>query len=201
MVMDLLNRVKWWFIRQRNQMLINRMKHKLRVNDVTIISQNCIGGVFYHDMGMQFLSPTINLFIKEPDFVRFVLNLPHYMEQELVVRWGETYPIGTLRDIEIHFMHYDTCKQAKESWDRRKARINWEKILVLCTDRDGFDDSVYAQWRQIPYPKVLFTANSNYTEDVVYFPEYTADGCVGDLIPGREFYRENSLIETLSEER
>ena len=76
-------RVKSKFLRMKRDRKIRQILSAVKPNDVSIISQNCIGGVFYHDIGMQFLSPTINLFIKEPDFVRFALNLRHYMECEL----------------------------------------------------------------------------------------------------------------------
>lgn len=160
---------------------------------ITFISQNCIGGVLYHDLDLKFLSPTINAFIPEPGFVKMVLNLHYYMEQELEMRWGEEYPIGMLADVEIHFMHYETCKEAEIAWNKRRARINWDKIFVIGTDRDGFDDRVYEQWKQISYPKILFTAHSEYIDDAVYFPEYTKDGQIGDLIPERKFYQNNVL--------
>lgn len=165
---------------------------------ITFISQNCIGGVLYHDLGLPFLSPTINTFIPEPGFVKFTLNLHYYMEQEIEMHWGEEYPIGLLDDVEIHFMHYETCQEAKSAWIRRKARINWDKIFVICTDRDGFDTTIYEQWQQIPYPKILYTAHSEFTEDAVYFPEYAADGQVGDLISERDFYRDQLLLERIN---
>lgn len=34
----------------------------LKNRDITIISANCVGGVIYHDLGLAFNSPTINLF-------------------------------------------------------------------------------------------------------------------------------------------
>lgn len=187
--MDFLFRLRSRFIRSKNKIIIAAAKKKLHASDFSLISQNCIGGVFYHDMGLPFLSPTINAFIPEPGFVKMVLNLRYYMEQELVMRWGEEYPIGMLDDAEIHFMHYETCQEAKDAWDRRKVRINWDKIFVIGTDRDGFDDEVYKLWKQIPYPKILFTAHPEFTEDAVYYPEYAKDGQVGDLIPERAFYR------------
>lgn len=195
-------RIKGRFSRQQNEKLIAQASKKIHAKDFTIISQNCIGGVLYHDLGMEFLSPTINTFIPEPGFVRMVLNLKHYMAQPLVIRWGEEYPIGMLDDVEIHFMHYETCQEAKAAWDRRVKRINWDKILVLATDRDGFDDAVYAQWKQISYPKVLFTANPKYTEDAVYFHEYASYGQVKDLIPERKFYQGDVItvkINTLAD--
>jgi hypothetical protein len=41
---------------------------------------------------------------------------------------------------------------------------------------------------------VLFTANSEFTEDAVCFPEYAEDGQVGDLISERSFYRNDILL-------
>ena len=148
---------------------------------------------------MSFLSPTINAFIPHPGFVKFVLNLRYYMEQELVIRWGEEYPIGTLDDVEIHFMHYDTCTNAKDAWDRRKARLNWDKLFVIATDRDGFDDAVFAEWKKIPYPKVLFTAQKKYASeaDCVYFSQYENCGKVLDLIPTRAFYKDGILMRKI----
>jgi uncharacterized protein (DUF1919 family) len=149
-------------------------------------------------MGMQFLSPTINTFIPEPGFVKLALNLHHYMEQELIMRWEEEYPIGMLDDVEIHFMHYETCQEAKDAWNRRKARINWDKIFIIGTDRDGFDTAAYEMWKQIPYPKILFTAHAEFTEDAVCYPEFAADGQIGDLITKRTFYADSQLVSRLN---
>ena len=186
---NLIPRLKGRLGRKKVQRLIRRQREMLRTEGFSIISQNCIGGVFYHDMGMQFLSPTINTFVREPDFVKLCCNLEYYMRLPLQMRWDEEYPVGRLDDIEIHFMHYETCKEARDCWERRKKRINFNKILVLATDRDGFDGKAYEQWKKIPYPKVLFTANPEFTEDAVFYPEFQKDGKVGDLISGRLFYR------------
>ncbi len=183
--------------REKRARLIQKSCYPVQTDKFTIISQNCIGGVFYHDLGMQFLSPTINLYIKACDFSRFVLNLRSYLNMELEMYWLETYPIGTLGDITIYFQHYKTCSDAKAAWEKRTARINWEKILVLSTDHEGFNHETYQFWKQIPYPKVLFTAKEEFAgdEDVVYFPEYKDAGCVPDLIPKREFYRHGTLVQ------
>ena len=191
-------RIRARFERKLLQKRIARMRGSVNAERFSIISQNCIGGVIYHDLGMQFLSPTINTFIPEPDFVKLVSNLRHYMEQDLEMRWEGGYPVGMLGDVQIHFMHYATCAEAKESWERRKARVDYDKILVLATDRDGFDEVVYEQWKKIPYPKVLFTANPVFTEDAVYFPEFASVGMVEDLISRRLFYRDGVLQQKMN---
>lgn len=184
----------------KNNRLIKIQRAKLSCKDVTIISQNCIGGVFYHDMGIKFLSPTINLFFSCDDFVKFVLNLEYYLGLDLEITMGNEYPIGHLNDITAYFMHYNTCTEAKEAWERRKERINWNKIIVLSTDMEDFTDDVYEQWKRITYPKVLFTAVNRKGEGVVFYPEYEKYKKVPDLIPKREFYKNGILIDYINKE-
>lgn len=191
------------FWRARNRRVIKIAKAKLGSlpEPVTILSQNCIGGVFYKDMDMQFASPTIGAYMSGGDFVRFVSNLEDYLSRTLQMRWGEEYPIGILGDLQIHFMHYGTCRQAREAWQRRCGRINRERLMVLCTDRDGFTDEDFALWKELPYPKVLFTANETYRHhpDSLYFREFAKQGCVGELIPRRKFYRRGKLAQSIKD--
>lgn len=187
-------------MRRHRDALAARMKTQLVERDFSILSQNCIGGVLYHDMGLPFLSPTVNLYFTGPDFVRFILNLDHYLDIDPVMAWDETYPIGYLEDIAIHFKHYETCAEARQAWNRRKARINKEKILVLCTDMEEFTEEVFAQWQTIGYPKILHTANASFAghPDTVFYPQYESAGRVPDLIPKREFYRDGKVIALLN---
>lgn len=184
--------------RHKRDNIAKKACKQLKARDFSIISQNCIGGVFYHDIGMEFLSPTINLFFKGADFVRFVRNLTYYIGLELEMRWEEEYPAGTLDDISIYFMHYRTCREAKEAWDKRKKRINWEKIVIIATDMEGFDEDAWKNWCKITYPKVLFTVTNRNSPGVVSFPQYKETGHVHDLIPDREFYKDGVLIDTVN---
>lgn len=180
--------------------VIKENKKKLTKESFSLISQNCIGGVFCHDMGREFLSPTINLYFKAKDFIELVNDLEYYMSLELDMDFTYEYPVGRLGSLEVHFYHYKTAAEAKTAWERRKKRIDYENIVVVMTDRDGFDDSVYAKWCQIQKPKVLFTANKRYGEhpDAVYYPEFEKEGCVNnDLIEKRMFYREDKLMKQI----
>lgn len=195
---DFFPRIKAYFRRNRRDRLARKMKNRLINSDFSIISQNCIGGVFYHDMGLRFTSPTINLYFTCPDFVRFVLNLEYYLNQELRMTWEEEFPVGYLDNVAIFFQHYQTCSEAKEKWEERKKRINWSKIVVVSTDMEQFSDDTYRQWEQIPYPKVLLSAKKRSVDDVVFFPQYEHLGRVPNLIPMREFYKDEVLIKTIN---
>lgn len=56
-----------------------RNRERLRNQAPTIIANNCNGGVISHDLGLKFRTPTVNLYIPFPDYVRFCEGLPHYL--------------------------------------------------------------------------------------------------------------------------
>ena len=83
----------------RNKVMIKKVQGKVYLSDISLISMNCIGGTFYHDMNCKFLTPTVNLFFTASDFIKFVNDLDYYLSFTPVVEMGEKYPIGTLVEI------------------------------------------------------------------------------------------------------
>lgn len=142
-----------------------RKASRLKNKDFTIIASSCNGAVMYHDLGLPYLSPTINLFIDEHDFIKMVENLKWYMDGPLVESGREeSYPIGRLRDIEIHFMHYKTFAEAAGKWEERKKRMNWDNLFIVGVSSDG-DPEIIRRFEQLPYKnKVIFSP--------VEYPEY-----------------------------
>ena len=47
----------------------------LKNTEFSLISSNCNGGFMLHDLGLQFRSPTVNLWIPPSDFIRFLRDL------------------------------------------------------------------------------------------------------------------------------
>ena len=90
-----------------NQSFEAILRKRLRVERFSIVCSNCIGGVIYNRLGKQFLSPTINLWMNQRDYLKFVLNLDMYLEQPLVfVDDHQSYPVAMLHDVKIHFNHF-----------------------------------------------------------------------------------------------
>ena len=111
-------------------------RRKLKNNNFTIISNTCIGGVIYHDMNMKFLTPTINLYIKPTDFVKFLENMEYYLNLKIEpILTTLNYPVGKLGDITIFFKHYKTIEEAIDKWNERKNRINYDNMFIMMTDR------------------------------------------------------------------
>lgn len=157
-------------------------------SDVTIISMNCVGGVLTHNVGQRFCSPTVNLYLKAEDFIKLCENLKHYMAidrfeevTDPTIVEGRTYPIGKLDDINVYCVHYKTIDEASAKWNERKKRINWDKIAVICNDRDGMTPELMNRFEKLPYKKVMFVhqQEKGQSEEFVYIPGYENDNEVG----------------------
>lgn len=114
-------------------------RNKVKKEGFTIISNTCIGGVICHDLGKPFLSPTVNIYIRPKDFVKFCMNIKYYMEIPLVeVPYDEEigYPVAILDDIALYCKHFKDFHEVDDAWNRRKKRINWDNIYIIMTDRD-----------------------------------------------------------------
>lgn len=94
-----------------------RNRRELTNEDFTVLSHNCNGGVVLHDLGQQFRSPTINLFMKADDYLKFLENLEHYLgcsEMSEVHEEGVEYPICLLDDIRLYCVHYKSFEEARD---------------------------------------------------------------------------------------
>lgn len=114
-----------------------KLRKKLKNKNFSIICSNCIGGIIYNRLGHKFLSPTVNLWMNQKDFLKFVLNLENYISKELVFIDNEyDYPVARLDDINIYFNHSKNEEEAQKDWNRRKCRINYENLFIIMYDRN-----------------------------------------------------------------
>lgn len=150
---SLIKRVEWRLYKEIK-------RRRLKNSNPTIIASNCNGGIIYHDLGLKFNSPTINLSIDTDDFIKLVSNLKYYLEQEIYEIKDENYdfPCGILEDIKIRFNHYKTFEEAVDKWNERKKRINWDNIFIMAIDGDNATYDSLKNFEELPYEnKVIFT--------------------------------------------
>lgn len=132
----------------------------MKNSDFTIISSNCLGGVISHELELEFMSPTVNLFIEPSSFVKFCKNLTCYFEQPLEEKeWSGDYPIALCNDIEIHGLHYRNFSELKDKWNERKRRVNFDNIFIFMIERDGCTYEDILEFDKLPYKnKVVFVS-------------------------------------------
>lgn len=141
----------------------NQIREKIKDIKFTIISNNCLGGVFYHDAGMQFTSPTINLAFDGEDFIKFCENLRHYLffDNFNFFTWpGHNYPLARIDDIEVRFVHYHSKDECINKWKTRSKRIIWDNIFIIATDVDGMYQSKWMErFDKLPFKnKIMFVS-------------------------------------------
>lgn len=162
--------------------LVNRRNRKrLENRDFSLLCNNCNGGILCHDLGLQFRSPTVNLFFYSDHFFRFCEAFDYYIAQPLTLCENPLhkpeidYPVCNLGDLELHFLHYQSFDEAKQKWDTRTARLNRENLFVMWSFFDGTDEALLARFEALPFQnKVAFTEKE--------FPQYPSAFC----IPGYE---------------
>lgn len=161
-----------------------KMRKKIKNKDFTLITPNCTAGIIYHDLGLEFLSPTINLNIL--NFDKFLLNMDYYLAQELVfVKSDYTFPVATLGgDVTIWFTHYNSSEEAAKKWNERKGRINKDNLYILCSDIDlDTPEKIRRVVDSKQYKKIkVFTAKNYDIEDTIYIEKFNGQPHVGNLI-------------------
>ena len=134
----------------------NRIKNK----NFSIICYNCIGGIIYHRLGLEFLSPTVNLFESQSDFWKMISSLRHYMSCDLrFIKSDRPYPVAMLDDIVLYCNHYNTEHEVVDAWNRRKKRIVWDNIFLIVYDSDEITPERLDLLTTLPIKKYIILTN------------------------------------------
>lgn len=106
-------------------------------SNMSIISNNCWGGVICRTLGIECRSPFKNLSVVEEDYLRLLQNFPYYMGCDLEFleyaynkNSKKDYPVMRLDDINVHCNHDTDPDEAVAKWYRRRKKINYENLFV-----------------------------------------------------------------------
>lgn len=165
---------------------------RLRNRNVTIISNDCWGGRMCKFYKLPFHSPFVGLFIYGPDYVR-LLETPEVLDEPLRFfpleqsRYLDhlksvnqlSHPVAYLgpENLEIHFLHFENEEVAREKWNRRVKRIDWNNAIVKFSERDVCDDDLIRRFDRLPYgEKVCFTTHPvEGAASAVALPDFKGD--------------------------
>ena len=124
------------------------------------------------------------------DYIIFLKYLPDFLkaEEEFISfnesKWNSYFlekkkdincPIMQLKYkdnvIEIFKLHYQTEKEAKEKWDRRKKRVNFENMIVKMSEQNNFSSKNLKDFENLNFKnKICFTCSSIYEGKSVIMP-------------------------------
>lgn len=169
---------------------------KIKNKDITIISNNCWGGIFYRNNNLEYLSPTLGLFFMAEEYIKFIYNIRYYIEQDITFinieqskykdylqKLNYNSPIGKIDDLEIMFLHYKNEDEAKEKWNRRKERINWNKIIYKFSDQNMCTYKHLQQFNEFNAKnKICFTTRKYENLDTIQIKKFEKNENVVDDI-------------------
>lgn len=190
-IIRLLNSLRIRIREVLNPLFAKGRRRRIKDLSFTLISNNCWGGHVYRYFGVPYTSPTVGLFFMAEDYVRFCSDLKYYLSLPLSFipisqskyanknKRGQDLkcPIGLLGDVEIVFLHYQTADEAKEKWERRKARIVWDNLYFKFSEMNQCTPALLQQFAELPYHnKLIFTTRDYGLPNQIVFNEYRNKG-------------------------
>lgn len=143
---------------------------KKKYRSISIISDDCWGGEVYKKIKQPFNSPFIGVFINPEDYIRLLSKLEFYLSQPLrfidsnkiVPGHSKPFPIAFLGDVEINFMHYSNESEAKDKWERRVSRINFNNLyykIDFCRPgpygQQPYSKEDIIKWNELALPRSI----------------------------------------------
>lgn len=166
--------------------LLRSMRRRLRNTSASLLCPNCMGGMLFHDLGIPFRSPTVNLMMRQPDFVKFVRDLDDYLAREPVFFTDPdaSCPCASLGDITIWFTHYEDAEQAARKWKERSERLDRSNLFVVLQERDGLTREEILSLRNLPVRGLLVFTAGDYPgiPYALRVPVTDETGAVGNLL-------------------
>lgn len=155
--------------------ILNRTIARLRnkKDKISIICANCVGGIIYHNLGLKFYSPTVNLTIINTSFIKFLLNQNYYFSKEPVEVRNLIFPAARIDDIEMIFNHSANFEDGKRKWEDRKKRIIENEKYVIVFDYLLTDENIKSLANVKCKKLVCFTAKKYPYPYCVHLPNYT----------------------------
>lgn len=148
---------------------------EVKESRVSIIANNCWGGYTYNSLGLQFLSPFINMFVTAKDYLRLLSKFKYYMDMPLeLVReeyepvLNRNYPVVALDDVTIHFNHYTDFESAVNIWEKRKCRLNYDNLFIemIIDTKEDLEAFLAVDFEH----KIGFSTVPCNEEGIIYFP-------------------------------
>ncbi len=152
---------------------------RLKDSRCSILSNFCLGGIVSDQLGLEFLSPTVNMVCLGEEFIKFVNNFEEYLSVDMVEYKDETYiprtrgtetfmGKGLVRDVTWYFRHSRQPAADVKKWNERRHRVNPDNIAVMMV---LFTRDEVELFEKIPVKKKLglFFEPTEY-EDILYIP-------------------------------
>lgn len=178
---------------------------RLKNSRLSIISNNCWGGIVYRTLGLECLSPFKNLAVWDEDYIKLLKRLKYYMECEphfdtmnVDIHSKKEYPVLLLDDVRIQCNHDTEPETAISNWQRRRDKINWENLLVEMYTEDVRVEKQFLELKQYKR-KICFVTHSSREKNIFTLNFSLKQNEFWEIVNNHAAYGRNAIIYNLVE--
>lgn len=187
MIRKISNGLIVWYRTFFKSLLNIYFKRKVKDTKFCIFSNDCWGAEIYKMLDRPYNTPFVGLMLMSPCYLKLLENPKYYLNLPLnfidnsryesmqKINVGSSFPLAVLgdTDIEIQFLHYESREIAKEKWDRRVKRIDWDHLFIKYDcGKDYADKQSVEKFLDLPFKNKLVFGKENFGIEEVYVSKY-----------------------------
>jgi uncharacterized protein (DUF1919 family) len=142
---------------------------RLLPKSFTVISDDCWGSQIYRQLKIPYRTPTVGLWVEPETYLDFIVNFQEKDASRVTfINSDKKYPVAKTSYATLHFMHYSCEHEAKEAFERRFARVNYDSLFFkIDFGKPGYSKCDIDRWNK------LSLKNS-----IAFYPEGEFDGLI-----------------------
>lgn len=183
-------------------LLASQRRKKLVNDNFSVICDTCFAGMgIYGKFGLKYTTPTVGLYFPANDYIFFLEHFEELIKKPLyftaISKDGQRkpYPVGLLDGkVEVRFVHYKSENEAAMKWGRRCARVNFDNLFFIFSDREGFNCQLLDRYARLPFKNKIYLSATDckkYPGLVVYIKEFAKSGHVDERIKVNRVYEKH----------
>jgi hypothetical protein len=193
-------------------------RKKLKIKNLTIISNNCWAGIVSQYLGIKYYTPTIGLYFFSEEYIKFLERFDYYIKQkleiidtkdskyydEMIKKNHKNAIVGKLDDVEIVFLHMKTGKEAIEKWNKRVKRINRRNIIFKFCEQNECSIEHIKRFENLPFKnKICFTTKEypGYKSVIWFKDQVKNEEVVRDYYESHKYLNIIDYINNMEEEK
>lgn len=193
-------------------------RKKLKIKNLTIISNNCWAGIVSQYLGIKYYTPTIGLYFFSEEYIKFLERFDYYIKQkleiidtkdskyydEMIKKNHQNAIVGKLDDVEIVFLHMKTGKEAIEKWNKRVKRINKGNIIFKFCEQNECSSEHIKRFENLPFKnKICFTTKEypGYKSVIWFKDQVKNEEVVRDYYESHKYLNIIDYINNMKEEK
>lgn len=193
-------------------------RKKLKIKNLTIISNNCWAGIVSQYLGIKYYTPTIGLYFFSEEYIKFLERFDYYIKQkleiidtkdskyydEMIKKNHKNAIVGKLDDVEIVFLHMKTGKEAIEKWNKRVKRINKGNIIFKFCEQNECSSEHIKRFENLPFKnKICFTTKEypGYKSVIWFKDQVKNEEVVRDYYESHRYLNIIDYINNMEEEK